>query len=170
MSGERIRVGLVGCGNAGRNIHMRLLRQHADLYQVVCCADVAADAAKALAADFDIRAAASVEELLDDADVELVCLKVRRVEPSEQLISLLLREHVQRAAAQVERLSLPVGEDHATREDYLVDARLGQEVKLGALRCSLATKAVHDGLALPTCRRHDVSPGQKFLGLLILCG
>jgi len=72
MSGERVSVGLVGCGNAGRNIHMRLFCQHADLYDVTCCADAVPDAAKALAADFDIRAAASVDDLIGDEDVELV--------------------------------------------------------------------------------------------------
>ena len=77
MGAQAIRVGLVGCGNAGRNIHMRLLREHADLYQVLACADVADEAARRLAADFDIRAANSVAELIKDADVELVVVATK---------------------------------------------------------------------------------------------
>ena len=77
MSSEPIRVGLVGCGSAGRRIHMRLLRQHSDLYQVVSCADVVAEAAKSLAGDFDIRAADSVDHLVRDADVELVVVATK---------------------------------------------------------------------------------------------
>ena len=77
VSAERIRVGLVGCGNAGRNIHMRLLREHADLYEVVVCADVSQDAAGKLAADFGIRAADGVARLVEDGDVELVVVATK---------------------------------------------------------------------------------------------
>ena len=72
MAAEPIRVGLVGCGRAGRGIHMRLLGKHAELYRVVTCADAVGEAARTLAADFDIRAAESVEALLADSEVELV--------------------------------------------------------------------------------------------------
>jgi len=77
MAAEPIRVGLVGCGRAGRGIHMRLLGKHANLYSVVACADVVGEAARTLAADFDIRAAESVEDLLADSEVELVVVATK---------------------------------------------------------------------------------------------
>ncbi|NLO74853.1 MAG: Gfo/Idh/MocA family oxidoreductase [candidate division WS1 bacterium] len=71
MSAEKITVGLVGCGRAGRGIHMRLLGEHAHLYNVVACADAVPEAAQQLAADFGLRAL-SVEELIAQPEIELV--------------------------------------------------------------------------------------------------
>ena len=77
MSNERIKVGLVGCGKAGRNIHMRLLGLHADLYEVVGCADALAGSAAELAEDFGIQAAESVEALVASSDIELVVVPTK---------------------------------------------------------------------------------------------
>ncbi len=77
MLTEKITVGLVGCGGAGRNIHMRLLTKHADLYQPVCCADAVPEAASRLAADFGLRALSGVEELVTDPEVELVVVATK---------------------------------------------------------------------------------------------
>jgi len=77
MSFEPIRVGLVGCGNAGRNIHMRLLRKHCELYRVTCCADVVAESASKLAADFGLRALAGVAPLVEDPEVDLVVVATK---------------------------------------------------------------------------------------------
>ena len=74
---SEIRVGLVGCGNAGRNIHMALLTAYPALYRVICCADAAPANADALAKDFDLRAAKSVEQLLAEDGVELVVVATR---------------------------------------------------------------------------------------------
>jgi scyllo-inositol 2-dehydrogenase (NADP+) len=77
MNSSPIRVGLVGCGNAGRSIHMPLFRKHEDLYRVVCCADVMPASAEALAKDFGVRAINAVDALLADAEVELVVVATR---------------------------------------------------------------------------------------------
>ena len=77
MAKDKIMVGLVGCGGAGRGIHMRLLHKHADLYQVVCCADALPEAAVKLGADFGIRAMSSVEELVTESEVELVVVATK---------------------------------------------------------------------------------------------
>ncbi|MCC6580427.1 MAG: Gfo/Idh/MocA family oxidoreductase [Phycisphaeraceae bacterium] len=72
MNSNRIRVGLVGCGNAGRGIHLPLLNRKQANYQVVVCADAMPESAKKLASDSGLRAAASVDALLGDPEVELV--------------------------------------------------------------------------------------------------
>jgi predicted dehydrogenase len=56
---------------------MRLLDKHADLYQVVCCADVLPEAAVKLGADFGLRAMSNVEELVTDPQVELVVVATK---------------------------------------------------------------------------------------------
>jgi scyllo-inositol 2-dehydrogenase (NADP+) len=76
VSNSRLTVGLIGCGNAGRNIHMRLLRKHAELYEVVACADAVPESAARLAADFGLRAL-EVEALLGDPGIELVVVVTR---------------------------------------------------------------------------------------------
>ena len=56
MSDKKVKVGLVGCGNAGRGIHMVQFAKHQDLYQVVCCADAVPESAATLAKDLLHRA------------------------------------------------------------------------------------------------------------------
>ncbi len=77
MPNNKITVGLVGCGGAGRSIHMRLLSKHADLYEVDCCADAVPEAAGKLASDFGLRVMSSVEELVTDPQVELVVIATK---------------------------------------------------------------------------------------------
>lgn len=77
MNSKQIRVGLAGCGNAGRSIHMHLFGKHQDLYRVVCCADVLPASAEALAKDFGVRAVNTVDALWADAEVELVVVATR---------------------------------------------------------------------------------------------
>lgn len=72
-----IAVGLVGCGNAGRNIHLPLFAKHSGLYRPVCCADVVPSQAHELAAKTGIRAMASVEALVADAEVELLVVATK---------------------------------------------------------------------------------------------
>ena len=96
MSKKPIRVGLVGCGKAGRNIHMRLLGLHRDLYQVVCCADAVPESASQLAQDFGIEAAESVESLVQRDDVELVVAPTKppRTHRDVALAALAAGKHV----------------------------------------------------------------------------
>jgi len=72
MKKKPIKVGLVGCGNAARNIHMPLFLKHRDIYSVVCCTDAVAETAAAFARDFDVRALGSTDRLLEEREVELV--------------------------------------------------------------------------------------------------
>ena len=72
MSDKRVKVGLVGCGNAGRSIHMAQFARHGDLYRVVCCTDTVPESAAKLARDFELRATDSVDTLVSDPEVELV--------------------------------------------------------------------------------------------------
>jgi predicted dehydrogenase len=63
------RVGIVGCGNISE-IYLRnapLFRT----FEVVCCADIRSEAAKALATRFGL-AAASVSDLLARDDIDIV--------------------------------------------------------------------------------------------------
>ena len=73
---QPITVGLIGCGNAGRTIHMRLLQAHEALYRVACCADALPASAESMAGDFSLRAA-SVDAVVDDPAVELVVVATR---------------------------------------------------------------------------------------------
>jgi len=51
---------------------MRLLREHEDLYEVVCCADVVPESASELATDYGIEAAEGIDGLLGCPEIELV--------------------------------------------------------------------------------------------------
>jgi predicted dehydrogenase len=73
---QQITVGLIGCGGAGKGIHMRLFGAHAEQYRVVACADTVAASAEALAGEFGLRAL-SVEALLTDPAVELVVVATK---------------------------------------------------------------------------------------------
>ena len=78
MAQTLIRVGIVGCGNAGRSIHLRILRSlHTARYRVTCCADAAQEKAVELAAAAGLRAAASPVSLMADPEVDLVVIATR---------------------------------------------------------------------------------------------
>ena len=77
MNDKRIAVGLVGCGGAGRGIHMPRFVKHKDLFRVTCCADTVPAASAAFARDFGLRALESVDRLIADNDVELVIVATR---------------------------------------------------------------------------------------------
>lgn len=77
MSDKKVKVGLVGCGNAGRGIHMVQFARHQDLYQVVCCADALPESAATLARDFGLRVMPGVDALAKDPEVELVVVVTR---------------------------------------------------------------------------------------------
>src|SRR5450759_209138 len=72
-----IAVGLVGCGNAGRGIHLPLFAKHADLYRPVCCADAVTNSANELAVKVGIRAMESVDALIADREVELLVVATK---------------------------------------------------------------------------------------------
>jgi predicted dehydrogenase len=73
---SQITVGLIGCGGAGKGIHMRFFGKHQALYRVVACADTVDASAEALAGEFGLRAE-RVDVLLTDPEVELVVIATK---------------------------------------------------------------------------------------------
>lgn len=73
---QQITVGLVGCGGAGRGIHMRLFGMHGARYRVAACADAVPASAEALAGEFGLRAV-SLAALLDDPAIALVVVATK---------------------------------------------------------------------------------------------
>jgi len=71
-----ITVGLVGCGGAGKGIHLPLFRKHGNGYRMVACADAVPASAEALAGECGLRAL-SVEALVHDPEVELVVVATK---------------------------------------------------------------------------------------------
>lgn len=70
VTGSRTRVGVIGCGNisgaylgAGKTFPM---------LDIVACADIEMDRARAKAAEFNIPRACTVQELLSDPEIEIV--------------------------------------------------------------------------------------------------
>jgi predicted dehydrogenase len=71
MAGPILGVGIIGCGEAAQALHLPALNSLADRFRIKACADVSAKARDHLAAISGSRAA-SVEELLADAAVDVV--------------------------------------------------------------------------------------------------
>lgn len=67
MTKTPLRVGVVGCGNMGRN-HIRVLSAMSD-YELVGCFDTAEELAKSQADQYGIQAFSRIEDLLDCVDV-----------------------------------------------------------------------------------------------------
>ncbi|WP_338035529.1 Gfo/Idh/MocA family oxidoreductase [Halalkalibacter alkaliphilus] len=66
-----MKVGIIGCGTIS-NVYMDNLTQRYKLIEVIACADMFVDKAKELASKYSVPKACSVEELLEDPDVEIV--------------------------------------------------------------------------------------------------
>lgn len=65
-----MKIGIIGCGNIS-GIYLRNLTSYKEL-EVVACADIDVERAKARAAEFGIAKGSSVDELLADPEIELV--------------------------------------------------------------------------------------------------
>jgi predicted dehydrogenase len=70
MTNSRTRIGIIGCGNISP-IYLQAGKRF-EILEVVACADIDLERAKARAAEFDIPKACSVEELLADPDIDIV--------------------------------------------------------------------------------------------------
>ncbi|MGV8876373.1 MAG: Gfo/Idh/MocA family protein [Rhodoglobus sp.] len=90
---DAIRVGVVGCGNVSR----RYLHNVADddSLSVVACADAVFSAAQAIAAEFDIAAMTTVDELLQRDDIDIVLnLTIPAAHASVTMAALRAGKHV----------------------------------------------------------------------------
>lgn len=68
---DKIKVGIVGCGNIS-DIYLKNCTQVFNMLDVVACADLIMDRAKSKAQQYNIPKACSVEELLANPDIEIV--------------------------------------------------------------------------------------------------
>ncbi|MCL2670457.1 MAG: Gfo/Idh/MocA family oxidoreductase [Clostridiales bacterium] len=68
--GEKIRIGVIGTGNMGRN-HVRVLSEASD-FDLVSVFDVQAERAHALAMQYHVSASASAEALMDAVDAVVI--------------------------------------------------------------------------------------------------
>jgi len=70
---EKVKVGLVGCGDIARKAYLPFTRDSQDAYEIVACCDTRRPFAEGLAAEFAIPKVYDVpERLLEDPDIELV--------------------------------------------------------------------------------------------------
>lgn len=67
---DRVKIGIVGCGTIS-GTYLKVARTF-PILDVVACADLIVERARARAAEFEVTRAGSVEELLRDPEVELV--------------------------------------------------------------------------------------------------
>ena len=74
---EPIRVGLVGLGRAGNGMHVAALAERTDTYKIVAACDAIAERREKVAASTGCRTYETVEELVKDAEVELVVIATR---------------------------------------------------------------------------------------------
>ncbi|MCD6291373.1 MAG: Gfo/Idh/MocA family oxidoreductase [Anaerolineae bacterium] len=72
MSEDKVRVGIVGLGRSGWNIHARILEMLPDKYQVVAVSDLDAGRRQEAKDKFGCNTYETIEELLKDPAVELV--------------------------------------------------------------------------------------------------
>ncbi len=70
MAAEKTRIGIIGCGNIAPAY--LTAGQRFEILEIVACADIIEERAKARAQEFNIPKACSVEELLADPDIEIV--------------------------------------------------------------------------------------------------
>lgn len=89
MSAAPIRVGIVGLGRSGWNIHARAIGQMPDAYQVVSVTDQLADRAADCAREIGARHAPTFDAMLSDAQVELVVVATFNRDHAQQTIAAL---------------------------------------------------------------------------------
>lgn len=70
MAGEKIKVGLIGCGTISA-IYLKN-RTRFDTFEIVACADIDLDRARARAAEFGVPRGGGVAEVLEDPEIAVV--------------------------------------------------------------------------------------------------
>ena len=68
---DKVKIGVVGCGNIS-SIYLKNCSQRFKILEVVACADIIPERAKALAEEFNIPRVCSVDELLNDPEIQIV--------------------------------------------------------------------------------------------------
>jgi len=86
---EPIRVGIIGLGRSGWNIHVQALGMMPEMYRLVAVTDVWEERAAESAAAAGVRHAPTVEALLADPEVELVVVSSFNRFHAEQAIAAL---------------------------------------------------------------------------------
>lgn len=87
---RKIRVGILGLGRAGRNMHAPELALSPELFEIVAGCDNAPDRRRELPRQFDNTTLyASLEEMLADDRVEMVTIATRNLDHTPQAIAAL---------------------------------------------------------------------------------
>lgn len=140
---ERVRVGVIGCGAISSN-YLRNA-QNLPILEIVACADLDLERARAKAAEFNITKACSVDELLADPDVEVALnLTVPAAHGAVALAALQQGKHVYNekplALNRMEgRRLVETAERHGLRVGCAPDTFLGDGLQT-------ARRAVDEGL------------------------
>ncbi len=85
---DKVKVGIIGCGNIS-SIYLKNLTKMFNITEVVACADLDIERAKAKAEEFSIPKACSVDELLADKDIKVVVNLTIPVAHAEVTLSAL---------------------------------------------------------------------------------
>jgi len=135
--GAKMNVGIVGCGNISGN-YLGWQEKFPEM-NVVACADLVFERAQAKAEGFGIARACSVDELLADAEVDLI-----------------LNLTIPRAHALVNLAALEAGKHAYTEKPFAVTREDGQKVLAAAAERGLRTGGAPDtflGGGAQTCRK-----------------
>jgi predicted dehydrogenase len=137
-SSSPLRVGIIGCGNIS-NAYFKGLKPFPHLAEVVACADIDVQRAKAKAAEHSVDRGCSVPELLADSGVDLV-----------------LNLTIPGAHAAVNREALQAGKHSYCEKPFALTYKDGlktlQEAQKRKLRVGCAPDTVL-GQGIQTCRR-----------------
>ncbi len=137
MAAEKVKVGLVGCGNIS-GTYLKVARTF-PILQIVACADLIVDRAQAKAAEFDVPRACTVEELLADPEIDIV-----------------LNLTIPRAHAEVALAALQAGKSVYNEKPLAVTREEGRQIlelaKANDLRVGCAPDTFMGG-GFQTCRR-----------------
>jgi predicted dehydrogenase len=68
---SKVKIGIVGCGNIS-GIYFKNCTQAFDILEVAACADIIPERARAAAAEYGIKKACTVEELLSDPEIRII--------------------------------------------------------------------------------------------------
>ncbi len=85
---DKVKVGIIGCGNIS-SIYLKNLTKMFNITEVVACADLDIERARAKAEEFGIPKACSVDELLADKDIKVVVNLTIPVAHAEVTLSAL---------------------------------------------------------------------------------